>query len=307
MFRISQLRQIVLLSELGNFRKTADRLGLTHSALSYTVKKMEEKYGTPIFIRTGNKTHVTPFGKILIESAKIALQSIDDAERGIASMLKMESGRLVVGADSLASSGPVAHALVAIFQQRPEFQFTVLHRTWHVMEEMLRDGLIDVYCGIAPNTKASDLDFQSIYVQAPWLVCRANHPLSNESRRDLSSIQKYKIVSGDTPEWYMQQVQKAAPDQFGQDGELNNLLLKSQDPYLARSVLLKTDAIGLLPAHIARDEVQAGKMVRLDVTEVPFPEKVEFVLARREADIPSPISIQFSREIKRAAMDASGA
>jgi DNA-binding transcriptional LysR family regulator len=306
MYKLSQLRQIVLLSEIGSYRKTAELLGITHSALSYTVKKFEDKYGTTIFVRSGNNTRPTPFGKVLIDSAKIALQTIDDAERGIASMLKMDAGKLVIGADSLASSGPVALAIVALFRDRPEFQYTVLTRTWHVMEQMLRDGLIDVYCGIAPETKANDLDFQSIYVQAPWLVCRSSHPLSAESRRDQASMKKYKVLSGDAPEWYLEYIQKVAPDQLQLDGEMQNLFLTSQDPYLAKAVLLRTDAIGLLPAYIARDEVQSGRMMRLDVTEVPLPEKVELVVARRENYGATPIAMQFSREVKKAAAEISG-
>lgn len=305
MFRISQLRQIVLLAEIGNYRKTAERLGITHSALSYTVKKLEEKYGTVIFVRTENSLRVTPFGKILIDSARIALQSIDDAERGISSMLKMESGKLVVGADSLASSGPVAHAVVAIFREKPEFQFTVLNRTWHVMEQMLRDGLIDVYCGFAPDSKAEDIDFQSIYVQAPWLVCRTSHPLSERGVENLIDMNPYKIVSGDAPGWYLEKVREFAPYQLNEKQELRNLFLQSQDPYLARSVVLETDAVGLLPAYIARSEVMAGRMIRLDIPEVPLPEKVEFVVARRAADIATPIAMQFSREVRKAAMEVS--
>jgi DNA-binding transcriptional LysR family regulator len=306
MFKISQLRQIVLLAEIGNYRKTASQLGIAHSALSYTVRKFEEKYGAAIFVRKGNITTPSPFGKILIDSAKIALQTIDNAERGIEAMLKMQSGKLVIGADPTASSGPIAHAMIAIFQETPGLEFTVLSRTWNVMEQMLRDGEIDVYCGFSPQTKAADLDFQSIFVQAPWLVCRAGHPLCQKSPRDLGDIRKYKIVFGDAPDWYLEQIKNAAPGEFQSTEELRNMFLTSQDPHLTKAFLIATDAVGLLPAHVARDEVDSGRLVRLDVTQSPFPKEVELVIARREHEVVSPIAMQFSRAVKQAVAKSYG-
>lgn len=305
MFRISQLRQIIRLSETGSYRQTAEQLGITHSALSYTVKKLEEKYGAAIFTRRGNRTQATPFGKILIDSARIAVESLEGAERGIASMLKMEAGRLVVGADSMASSGPVARAIIAMFKENADFKFTVLNPSLETMEQMLRDGLIDVYCGISPITKAEDLDFQSVFVQAPWLVCRQAHPLSDELARGPGAMDQYKIVSGDVSYWGQTQDQLSDQTEVGSNKEDPSLYLKSQDPYLAKSVVLQSDAIGLLPAHIAREEVASGRMVRLDAPASPVSKRVEFVVARRSTDLVTPIEMMFSREVRKAAIELS--
>ena len=51
MDRMRSLRQIVTLADAGNFRKAAERLGVTHSALSQAIAKLEDSYGVPLFVR----------------------------------------------------------------------------------------------------------------------------------------------------------------------------------------------------------------------------------------------------------------
>lgn len=84
------------------------------------------------------------------------------------------------------------------------------------------------------------------------------------------------------------------------------MFLTSQDPHLTKAFLIATDAVGLLPAHVARDEVDSGRLVRLDVTQSPFPKEVELVIARREHEVVSPIAMQFSRAVKQAVAKSYG-
>ena len=49
---LGQLRQLIALAETGNFRKAGLRLGISHSAVSQTIKRLEAEYGTELFDRT---------------------------------------------------------------------------------------------------------------------------------------------------------------------------------------------------------------------------------------------------------------
>ena len=77
MDRMRSLRQIVTLADAGNFRKAAERLGVTHSALSQAIAKLEDSYGVPLFVRNKQETVPTAFGRRMVEAARQALVEIE--------------------------------------------------------------------------------------------------------------------------------------------------------------------------------------------------------------------------------------
>jgi len=60
------LKSFATLAELGNFTRTADRLGLTQAAVSQHVRHLEELYGS-LLIRRPRALELTPAGAALLE------------------------------------------------------------------------------------------------------------------------------------------------------------------------------------------------------------------------------------------------
>ena len=59
------LKSFATLAELGNFTRTADRLGLTQAAVSQHVKHLEEEFG-PLLVRRPRAIELTPGGQALL-------------------------------------------------------------------------------------------------------------------------------------------------------------------------------------------------------------------------------------------------
>jgi len=80
------LKSFATLAELGNFTRTADRLGLTQAAVSQHVKHLEEEFG-PLLVRRPRAIELTPAGHAVlaycaeVECAGRHLRSrLDDAD-----------------------------------------------------------------------------------------------------------------------------------------------------------------------------------------------------------------------------------
>lgn len=80
------LKSFATLAELGNFTRTADRLGLTQAAVSQHVKHLEEEFG-PLLVRRPRAIELTPAGHAVlaycaeVECASRHLRSrLDDAD-----------------------------------------------------------------------------------------------------------------------------------------------------------------------------------------------------------------------------------
>ncbi|MDT1063746.1 LysR family transcriptional regulator [Paracoccus sp. CPCC 101403] len=86
---LNLLRMFVTVGEAGNFREAADRLGVTRSAVSQGVRRLEDTYGTALFHRTTRSVRLTEAGAALQSTlsgplAEIvgALEMLGDTPRG---------------------------------------------------------------------------------------------------------------------------------------------------------------------------------------------------------------------------------
>lgn len=68
---------------LGNFRRAAEELSVTHSAVSHRVRQLEERLGVPLFERQGNRLSVTETGRQYFEAAETALGALREANEEI--------------------------------------------------------------------------------------------------------------------------------------------------------------------------------------------------------------------------------
>ena len=97
----NQLRQDVTLTDMASHRQAAESLGLTHSALSQTVSRLEARYGVKLFERVGRRTVPTAYGEVLVV-ARRSLDAINAAKHEIELMIRA-NGRLKIGADLVIS------------------------------------------------------------------------------------------------------------------------------------------------------------------------------------------------------------
>ncbi|MBB5217125.1 LysR family transcriptional regulator [Parapusillimonas granuli] len=91
---LAVLREV---SRQGTLTAAADVLCLTQSALSHTVKKLEDQMGTPIWIREGRKLRPTQAGAYLLGVAERVLPQLEHAEARIRQYAQGERGTLRIG------------------------------------------------------------------------------------------------------------------------------------------------------------------------------------------------------------------
>jgi LysR family glycine cleavage system transcriptional activator len=76
---LGALRVFEATARLGSFTKAAEELGMTQSAASYQIKVLEERAGTPLFVRKTRRIDLTEAGARLAPEASAALSSLADA------------------------------------------------------------------------------------------------------------------------------------------------------------------------------------------------------------------------------------
>lgn len=82
---------------MGSLTAAADRLNLTQSALSHTMRKFEERHGVRVWVKEGRGLRLTQAGDYLLALAGRVLPQIDHAERVLAEFAKGARGSLRAG------------------------------------------------------------------------------------------------------------------------------------------------------------------------------------------------------------------
>lgn len=81
----------------GSLTAAASVLCLTQSALSHTMKKLEQALGTDIWLREGRSLRLTQAGRYLLEVANRLLPQLDRAEERLRQYAQGERGTLCIG------------------------------------------------------------------------------------------------------------------------------------------------------------------------------------------------------------------
>ena len=82
---------------LGSLTAAAEALHLTQSALSHSVKKLEQQLGTDLWLREGRSLRATQAGEYLLQVANRVLPQLELAEARIGQYAEGERGSLRIG------------------------------------------------------------------------------------------------------------------------------------------------------------------------------------------------------------------
>ncbi len=81
----------------GSMTAAADALCLTQSALSHSIRKLEQQLGTDIWLREGRSLRLTPAGQAVLALSRRVLPQLEQAESQLRQMAEGERGTLRVG------------------------------------------------------------------------------------------------------------------------------------------------------------------------------------------------------------------
>ena len=90
------LRIIAEVARRESVTRAADHLHVTQSAVSHQLHDLEQKLGTPLFVRSGRRMLLTPAGRLVVEAADGVLGAIAAVEAKVTQIARHAAGELRV-------------------------------------------------------------------------------------------------------------------------------------------------------------------------------------------------------------------
>lgn len=196
MIGTTSLRVFVHVADCGNIRDAAARLHRTPSAVSMTLKQLEQDLGAPLF-ETDRKNLLTRFGRDVLGVAAEMLREHDRALEHIEDLATGRQGRLHLASVPSVAAELLPGLLADFLETRPGLTIEFMDADSRGVQALVADGMVDL--GIAgPPAPGSGLSFETLFKDPFHLVCRSDHPLARSKTplewHDLTGI---RIISND--------------------------------------------------------------------------------------------------------------
>jgi DNA-binding transcriptional LysR family regulator len=174
---LANLTAFVAVADQRSFRAAASRLGVTPSALSHSMRQLEERLEVRLLHRTTRSVSLTDAGLRLLERLRPAIDQISGALEDLNQERKRPSGRLRIYAIPLAAEAVIAPIWVRFLSTYPEVH----------LELAVGDAPIDIVAkgfdaGIGPRDRAS-ADMIAVRVMGPMKIAVVGAPTYFAKRR----------------------------------------------------------------------------------------------------------------------------
>jgi DNA-binding transcriptional LysR family regulator len=173
----------------GSLTAAAQKVAVTQSALTKSIRKLEKELGTPLFERLPRGTALTVYGKTLLPHAQRIVAECRLADLELQAFGVGHSGLLKVGAGLMFGATMVPAAIARLYEQYPGVAFQLVSGVTEVNFPLLRAGELDLMFGLLPPLAAIPeyLAYRPIVELSSRVVAGANHPLV--SRRSVKAAE----------------------------------------------------------------------------------------------------------------------
>lgn len=260
MIALEHLHVINVIHQEGSFRKASERLFKARSAVSYSVKQVEEYYQVEIFNRDTYRPELTRNGKILINKIQHLLSEANDFDMFARQMNSEVEAELRISISAIFAMEKVTQLLGRL---KTEFPKTIIHLNIETAsgERMLLDDLVDIgiYGGFEQDAR---VQYRCIdHCQLPVFISDS-FPLADKNNISQADLILY-------PQVVVKSSYKSSPDSgIVKDG----LQWYVSDHNTKKSLICSGLGWGRLPVHEVEQEVEQQKLIQLNfqqMMEVP--------------------------------------
>ena len=205
---LTDVESFVAVTDLRHFARAADRLGVSASALTKRIKRLEAAVGVPLIERdTGGYVGLTPAGRRFVQFAP-QLVHVAQAAKSAATGAPVETLRLAVpdGVGVVAPLMPQALATLELALQHahPEVTVESVRTPFPGLTPALLAGDVDVVLTFGPSPSPDVISTRLSEIHRVGLV-GATHPLAFKHAVDVHEFARLPMIySPDLPDEYMQ-------------------------------------------------------------------------------------------------------
>jgi DNA-binding transcriptional LysR family regulator len=255
------LRIVHLVARYQSITTAAEQLNKVPSAISYTLKKLEESLGIELFLRKGRYLELTPSGEYFIQHSVPLLHDIEALKRNTTLIYTGVEKELTVAVNNIIPRSAVVQFIVEFERTFPGTQLTVNTEVYNGCWDALYNKRADLVIGAPHAVPSSDGIVSESAGQLEWdFVVGPAHPLATQLQPlENRQLRQYPAV--------------CIRDTAVHFNPLQAWLLEGQkalfvpDFETAIGLIEHNAGIGYIPHHLAMSRLNNGQLVKKPMQE----------------------------------------
>lgn len=260
--KINQLRYFIAIVECGSFREAADVLAISQPALSNSIKTLEESLQIQLFERRPTGVLPTPYGKVLYDFFKSAMESVQRGYEEVDLMRQGSRGHVNVGAPTGMIDLFLPKIIEQLLSQHPGITFGVHYGYLDDLLQSLRHGELDfLLTPYWPDTElADDLEIEKLIDVFVSIYARSSHPLAQ-----MKSVTLDDLITADWILTKTEGMQSLRKELFGtrRMRKMNCVITNDHAPFMI-NILQRLDLLTIIPDYVVSELTTQGTLKKID-------------------------------------------
>lgn len=295
-YKLTDFDAVLAISRRGSFRAAALDLGMSTSALSNAIAKLEGQLGVRLFNRTTRSVSLTEAGHRFVDQVSPAVRDIHQALDTVRSQQETPSGTLRINTFATAAQEILSPLVLEFLKRFPKVQIDL------VTEGNLVDIVADGFDFGVRSQHLVPSDMIAIPLGPPRrhaVVAAPSYLENREVPRVPSDLKAHpcirvRLPNGALFRWQFES--DGQPVQVDVDGPIT-----LDEASLARTAVLNGLGIGYFMESNVRDDIAAGRLVRLlDEWTPPTAPLCLYYPSRRNPPAAFKVFVDLARELARS-------
>ena len=177
---IRHLRLVATVAEEGNLTRAGQFLHLTQSALSHQLLDIEERLGTPLFLRVKKRMVLTQAGQRILSTASRVLGDIERAEEEVRDLAQSRAGVLRLTTECYTCYHWLPPLLKEFQSLHPRVEVRIDADATSRPFEALLEGELDVAI-VSSSPRHNRIEFRPLFDDELVLIVGPDHRLASRN------------------------------------------------------------------------------------------------------------------------------
>lgn len=261
---LRQLRAFDEVARQGAFAPAARELCLTQSALSESIRQLEEAVGMRLFDRTTRTVGLTSAGQAFLQDVRQAFEMLEQGVQHLGDLAALRRGKVRIAAAPSVLAVLLLPVLPQLRVQHPGIEVELTEDSAEGIAQRVHDGRVDFGVGAA-HPAGAELLTQPLLSDRMGLVACADEPLLHRPTLQAADLAHLPFV-GLTTDTAISQLLAAAP---GMPANVLQTPLRVSNPALLFDAVRQGLGVSLIPALTAQHPARGALGFRvLDTPQI---------------------------------------
>ena len=234
-------------AESQNFSHTAAAFNVPPSAVSQSIRRLEQELGSPLFDRKANRIQLNENGVFFLQAVNQSQSILDNARQAIAEGPNEVAGTLRLCV--LCNRRAVFDAVTRFTTNHPKVSFNLDHAP-------LREDTFDLYISDIPPENS--VFVQSLLTETIELALPKTHPFADAQKIDLRDFQNERFITTQKTSSLSRLTAECCRN-AGFDPEV---VIRCDDPYYIRRYVELGLGVALVPSFSWKGQFDHGAVLK---------------------------------------------